>query len=177
MIKYFLIFICILNIAWCSSAKSLSDEETLNFDRYIFKRSKEYVSRDPVSIDNQQILNQIMGIYEFVWEEFTKNLIIASSKIKEGLDWLQFMTLNASKLTSEIKWLVSDGYNEIIIECGDKEINAYIHQLHLNHQDQTHYMLQLYFVDQWQGYILSAYTDNSDDIETYRSYFKTLTCN
>lgn len=86
------------------------------------------------------------------------------------------MTLNADKIKTEISGLISDGYEEVIIECNDEEFTAYLHQLHLDHNWSSHQMLQLYRVSDGQGYIASAYTDDNNDNEEYKKYFKTLTC-
>lgn len=175
-----IILICIVvSVAWCSSSDlAISDDQTITFDRYMLKWSSDYIPSDPVSVDNQQIINQILAVYQSAGDQFSKNLIISTSKVKQWLDGMQFMTLNADKIQSEIAGLVSDGYQEITIECDDQEIPAYIHQLHHNprQSQETHSMLQLYRVADDQWYIASVYTNQSDDLDQYKKYFKSLTC-
>jgi hypothetical protein len=178
MIKYLCIIIWVFSVAGCSliGNSSSSDNQNILFDTYGLQWSKDYLPADPLTIENQQILNQIIWVYQIQTDWFTKNLLIATSKIKEELDGIQFMTLNASKLATDIVWLISDGYEEFDVECGEQILTAYIHQLHLQSKWSTSYMLQLYFVNEWKGYIASAYTNTQEDIEIYKNNFKTLVC-
>lgn len=140
-----------------------NEEKKVTADWFHFTIPAWYESVIPALIENKQLVNKILLSYKLPSDEkwiFEQNVIFTRSSLPPDINFEQFWTLNAQKMSSELAWYTPWKKLVRLIPCEDREIQWLYVTFSLSDPRQTPpqkvWLAQLQFVDRYRGYILSA---------------------
>lgn len=168
----------IITLSWCWS----SDTKQISFDSFNIEVANDFNEVDPSIVDWKQIVNKISkSIMKKNKDWFNENIVITNWDLKKNYKVQDLVDVNIQKLKSQIGW-----YNQWEIwyndfECKWVTINwAYntfdVPESISSKDSKKIYIIQYYFIYNNKNYTLSASTQTQDSIDTFKDYFKSITC-
>lgn len=183
--NYFVICSVVLStflLVWCGSAGTWTSRE-VTVGSYVFSLPEAYTSVSPSLVENKQLTNKVIWSFKrssSTTSGFEPNIIVTRSVIAPSLNFEQFRTLNTQKLQAELAGY-QPGKKEVrAFSCGDRTIQGLIVFFRLQDPWSTKSpevrLAQYQFVDQEQGYIISAAYETEQDQQWFVDIVDTLSC-
>lgn len=167
-----------------NTTDGLSDgEKKVTADWFHFTLPEWYESVIPALIENKQLVNKILLSYKLPSSQtgtFEQNIIFTRSSLPPDINFEQFWTLNAQKMSAELSWYTPWKKQVRLIPCQDREIQWLYVTFSLNdprqNPPQQVWLAQLQFVDRYRGYILSAAYRTESQQEWFEDLLDSFGC-
>lgn len=177
MSKYIILLVVCMSIFiwWCAK----STVSKITFDDYLMN-----IASKTVTYKIFTGANKTHTIYQTFTSQntsgFTNSIIISKNLNDTKIPLAKIAEINIKKIQTTFKWFKSTSSSEITFTCDStaKKISADLETFTVNsiNEDQTLYLNQLFFIDQWYLYIVSTSTEDKSNNKELKKMLKKIKC-
>ena len=187
-ISFSLVLSCIMLMTFlmgCGSDTGTAEWQSITRDQFTMTIDKRFAPADISSLINPSLRQSIIQAYSIPSPSsdfFEKNIIISREWWSPSLDLAQYANDVSNAIQQTWWWYTLDTLSDTSFVCWETEVPLFHHEFSLTRGDisstwsQTLFFLQYIFESEKMLYIVSASTDDENDIAAFQWYMDSLAC-
>lgn len=182
-ISFYILSLCCLGVlSWCGGGSSSESREVM-IEKYTFALPVSYIEVSSALVENKQLVNKVVWSWKIPAElkgNFEPNIIMTRSDLPPELNFEQFRTLNAQKMSAWLAWYQPWTKEVVSFMCDEDVVQGLLVYFRLQDPRYTKspevWFAQYQFVHEQKWYIISAAYQTEKEQTSFLNIVESLTC-